>query len=163
MNEDGVIQITAQSLFHGYYPNGREEAGAWSTEDLGRFDEMGGLHVLGRRDAVIISGGEKVEPAEVEAVLRSTGQFIDVAVVAARDEEWGEAVVACYPDDAKAPDLASVKQCLAGALAPHKRPKHYVPIAWPRNAQGKINRAVLAALAEQARRASGANREILKP
>ena len=79
MNEDGVIQITAQSLFHGYYPNGREEAGAWSTEDLGRFDEMGGLHVLGRRDAVIISGGEKVEPAEVEAVLRSTGQFIDVA------------------------------------------------------------------------------------
>ncbi len=62
LNEDGVIQITAQSLFHGYYPNGREEAGAWSTEDLGRFDEMGGLHVLGRRDAVIISGGRRSSP-----------------------------------------------------------------------------------------------------
>jgi o-succinylbenzoate---CoA ligase len=160
VGEEGVIEITAQSLFHGYYPHWRTEAGPWSTEDLGRFDELGGLHVLGRRDAVIISGGEKVEPAEVEAVLRSTGQFADVAVVAVRDAEWGEAVVACYPVDAPAPDLAHVKQCLAGELAPPKQPKHYVPIAWPRNAQGKINRAMLAALAEQARQP---NRERGKP
>jgi len=83
-------------------------------------------------------------------VLRSTGQFVDVAVVAVRDEEWGEAVVACYPVGTTAPDLARVKQCLAGALAPHKRPKYYLPIAWPRNAQGKINRAVLADGAQQA-------------
>jgi O-succinylbenzoic acid--CoA ligase len=150
LDKEGVIQITAQSLFHGYYPNGRKEAGAWSTEDLGRFDDQGGLHVLGRRDAVIISGGKKVEPAEVEAVLRSTGQFVDVAVVAVRDEEWGEAVVACYPVGTTAPDLARVKQRLAGALAPHKRPKHYLPIAWPRTEHGKISRAALADGAQQA-------------
>ena len=103
--------------------------------------------MLGRRDAVIISGGKKIEPEEVEAVLRSTGQFVDVAVVAVPDTEWGEMVVACYPDEGKAPDLAGVEQHLAGKLAPHKRPKRYVSVAWPRNAQGKINRHALAALA----------------
>jgi O-succinylbenzoic acid--CoA ligase len=147
LNEDGVIQIAAKSLFHGYYPDGRENVGAWSTEDFGRFDEQGGLHVLGRRDAVIISGGKKIEPAEVEAVLQATGQFVDVAVVGVPDAEWGEAVVACYPANTKEPDLASVAQCLARELAPHKRPKHYMPIAWLRNAQGKINRSALTALA----------------
>ena len=150
LNDDGVIQITAESLFRGYYPDWREESGPWSTKDLGRFDESGGLHVLGRRDAVIISGGEKVEPAEVEAVLRSTGQFVDVAVLGMPDAEWGESVVACYPADTKAPDLARVEQHLARELAPHKRPKRYMPVAWPRNAQGKINRPALAALAQAA-------------
>ena len=45
------------------------------------------------------------------------------------------------------PDLAAIARCLIRELAPHKRPKRYVPIAWPRNAQGKINRQALATLA----------------
>jgi O-succinylbenzoic acid--CoA ligase len=144
LDEDGVIQITAASLFRGYYPDWRNVADAWSTGDFGRFDEQGGLHVLGRRDDVIISGGKKIDPAEVEAVLRSAGQFVDVAVVGVPHTEWGEMVVACYPDDAKAPDLACVEAHLASKLASHKRPKRYVPVAWPRTAQGKINRKALA-------------------
>jgi O-succinylbenzoic acid--CoA ligase len=144
LNEDGVIQIKAASLFRGYYPDWRDAADAWPTDDLGQFDERGGLHVLGRCDDVIISGGKKIAPAEVEAVLRSTGQFVDVAVVAVPHTEWGEMVVACYPDEAKAPDLACVEAHLAGKLAAHKRPKRYVPVAWPRTAQGKINRKALA-------------------
>jgi O-succinylbenzoic acid--CoA ligase len=143
LNEDGVIQIAAGSLFCGYFPGWRGNMGAWSTEDLGRFDEKGGMHVIGRRDAVIISGGKKIEPAEVEAVLRSTGQFVDVAVLGVPDAEWGESVVAGYPDDTNVPDLALVERFLAGELAPYKRPKHYVAVAWPRNAQGKINRHAL--------------------
>jgi O-succinylbenzoic acid--CoA ligase len=150
LREDGVIQIASASLFRGYFPRGRENAGAWSTEDLGRFDAQGGLHVLGRRDAVIISGGEKVDPAEVEAVLRLTGQFADVAVVGVPDAEWGETVVACYPAGTKTPDLTRLEPHIVRDLAPSKRPKHYVPVAWPRNAQGKINRAALAALARTA-------------
>jgi O-succinylbenzoic acid--CoA ligase len=144
LNEDGVIQIKAASLFRGYYPDWRDAADAWPTDDLGQFDERGGLQVLGRCDDVIISGGKKIAPAEVEAVLRSTGQFVDVAVVAVPHTEWGEMVVACYPDEAKAPDLACVEAHLAGKLAAHKRPKRYVPVAWPRTAQGKINRKALA-------------------
>lgn len=147
LSADGVIQIAAESLFRGYYSHWRE-AGPWLTEDLGCFDELGSLHVLGRRDAVIITGGKKVEPGEVEAALRATGQFTDVAVIGVPDAEWGEAVVACYPAGPKEPDVGAVVQRIAGRLAPHKQPKRYVRIAsWPRNDQGKVNRPELTALA----------------
>ena len=150
LGADGVIQITAESLFRGYHPHGRK-AGPWLTEDLGLLDESGSLHVLGRRDAVIITGGKKVEPGEVEAALRTTGQFADVAVIGVPDAEWGEAVVACYPAGPKEPDVAAVREHITSRLAPHKRPKRYVRVAvWPRNDQGKVNRRELTALALEA-------------
>jgi O-succinylbenzoic acid--CoA ligase len=149
---NGVIQIAGESLFHGYYPNWRT-GGPWATDDLGRFDEHGGLHWLGRRDAVIITGGEKVEPGEVEMALRATGQFADVAVVGLADREWGEMVTAVYPTRGTPPDLDAVARFIAGRLAPHKRPKRYLQIArWPRNDQGKLNRRELRVLAEAAAR-----------
>ena len=150
---DGRIQIEAESLFRGYYPDWREDGGYWSTEDLGSLDEHGDLQVLGRRDAMIISGGKKIEPAEVEAVLRGTGCLADVVVVGVPDAEWGEVVVACYPAGATLPDLVEIGRCLTRDLAPYKRPKEFLPIAWPRNAQGKINRKAAASLAAEARRA----------
>jgi len=146
----GVIHLAARSLFRGYYPDWRRP-GAWPTEDLGRLDEAGGLHVLGRRDAVIITGGEKVDPGAVEAALLATGQFTDVAVVGVPDPRWGQAVVACYPADARAPDLKAVGRALAASLAPHQRPKDFVPVnRWPRTASGKVSRPALAALAARA-------------
>jgi O-succinylbenzoic acid--CoA ligase len=148
---DGVIEITAESLFRGYYPGWREP-GRWQTEDLGRFDGSGSLQVLGRRDAIIITGGEKVDSGEVEAVLRATGQFADVAVVGVPDAEWGEAIVACYPAGQASPDVGAVAEQIAAQLAPAKRPKHYVSVAnWPRNDQGKVNRAALRDSVERAR------------
>jgi O-succinylbenzoic acid--CoA ligase len=150
---DATIQIEADSLFRGYYPHQRE-AGPWSTDDRGRWDEHGSLHVLGRRDATIISGGEKIAPEEVEAVLRSTGQFADVAVVGVPEPEWGEVVVACYRVGPTPVDLAAAARRVAIELAPAKRPKHYLPLAsWPRNEQGKLNRPELAAQAAAAMRA----------
>ena len=98
-----------------------------------------------RRDAVIITGGKKVDPREVEEALRATGEFDDVAVMGLPDSEWGEAVVACYPSGQPAPDLVRVGERLA-AIAGFKRPRRFLPVAdWPRNAQGKLNRAALLA------------------
>ncbi len=143
IGSDGVISVDAASLFRGYHPEERL-AGSWTTGDLGRFDEAGRLHVLGRRDGLLITGGEKVDPAEVEAALQSTGEFADVVVVGVPDAEWGEEVVACYPQSGAAPDLKRVDALLEGLLAPFKRPKRYVPVAdWPRNEAGKVNRAAL--------------------
>lgn len=143
IDENGHIHLQAASLFRGYFPesvNLRE----WITQDLGRIDAAGRLTVLGRADAVIISGGKKIQPAEVEAVLRASGEFEDVAVIGLPDEEWGEAVVACYPASSRTPDL---RRAVTG-LAPHQRPKRFIAVAaWPRNAQGKINRAALGDLA----------------
>lgn len=137
----GVVAIKAESLFRGYWPHERQ-GDEFTTEDFGQLDAKGYLQVLGRRDAVINSGGKKIHPLPVEAALRASGEFGDVAVVGWPDPEWGEAVVAFYPRTQRPPDLA---KAVAG-LAAHERPKRFVPLEdWPRNAQGKINRALLRA------------------
>ncbi|MBL9202223.1 MAG: AMP-binding protein [Opitutaceae bacterium] len=136
---DGVVQVAGDSLFRGYWPE-QSAARMFATEDLGAIDARGHLTILGRRDAMIVTGGKKVSPAEVEAALRGSGEFEDVAVIGVPDPEWGEAVVACYPEDGRAPDATRA----AVALPPHARPKRYVAVRkWPRNAQGKIDRAAL--------------------
>jgi o-succinylbenzoate---CoA ligase len=141
VGDEGTIRVAGQSVFRGYFPGWRTER-EFTTEDLGRIDPQGHLHVLGRRDAVIITGGKKVHPAQVEAALRASGEFSDVAVVGLADREWGEMVVACYPAGERAPDLARA----VVALAPHERPKRFVALReWPRTAQGKVSRAKLLA------------------
>lgn len=148
IDAEGVIAIAGASVFRGYFPE-ENAAREFATEDLGRLDAHGHLHVLGRRDAVIITGGKKVPPAEVEAVLRASGEFADVAVVGVPDPEWGQVVVACYAAGEKAPDLARMPAALK-SLAAFKRPKRFVAVPnWPRNAQGKINRAALLAAAKK--------------
>jgi O-succinylbenzoic acid--CoA ligase len=143
---DGAVKVTGDSIFRGYWPEGSDSR-EFVTADLGRLDEHGQLHLAGRRDAVIITGGKKVQPAEVEVNLRATGEFADVAVIGVPDPEWGEIIVACYPADGRAPDFSRVAARL-GPLAGYKHPKSYLAIAdWPRNAQGKINRAALRAVA----------------
>ena len=159
IDAEGVVTVAGESLFRGYYVNEapKEKCNViryisgggpgWVTEDLGSFDERGHLHILGRRDAVIITGGKKVHPNEVEAVLRASGEFDDVAVIGLPDAEWGEAVVACHPPSGRAPNLERA----VAALAPHQRPKRFIAVAdWPRNSQGKVSRAEL-------RRAAAAN------
>jgi len=146
LDGEDVVTITGESVFHGYFP-GETATREFVTEDLGRIDERGQLFVLGRRDAVIITGGKKVQPAEVEAALRASGEFTDVAVVGVPDPEWGQAVVGCYPAGGKEPDPARLAVAVEG-LSAFKRPKRYVAIGeWSRNAQGKLNRAAVAAAA----------------
>jgi O-succinylbenzoic acid--CoA ligase len=142
---EGVVCVTGASVFRGYWPEWRETR-EFATEDLGSLDAQGHLRVDGRRDAVIITGGKKVHPEEVEAALRTNGDFSDVAVVGVPDAEWGEIVVACFPAGAGA---GADHGCAAAGLAPFQRPKRYLAVEeWPRNAQGKINRAGLRALAK---------------
>ncbi len=143
---DGAVAVGGGSLFRGYYPHWRA-GDIFETEDNGRLDEDGNLHIAGRRDAVIISGGEKIDPAEVEAVLRGTGEFSDVVVVGLPDADWGQVVVAAYPEAVR-PRLELVGEQMRRKLAPAKRPKNFVGLAsWPVNDEGKINRPAVARLA----------------
>jgi O-succinylbenzoic acid--CoA ligase len=157
LDPDGVIVLSGGSLFRGYYPAWRAEP-AFVTNDLGRIDGSGNLEVLGRRDGMIISGGEKILPAEVEAMLRATGEFDDVVVVGVPDPEWGQAVVAAYPAT-RQPDLAKVRLGLEATLAPHKRPKHYMVLGdWTRSGAGKVDRADVTRRAENFLRQGGDSR-----
>ena len=68
--------------------------GVLHTGDLGRFDERGNLTVVGRKADTIVSGGENVAPAEVEAVLLAHPAVAEAGVFARPHPEWGEAVSA---------------------------------------------------------------------
>ena len=139
---DGTITVAGESLFRGYHPQGRTGE-VFATADAGRLDERGHLHVIGRRDGIIISGGEKVDPAELEAVLRDQGGLDEVVVVGLPDAEWGQRVVAAYPASNLA-DPARLAQVTA-RFAPAKRPKQFFPLeAWPLTGAGKVNRAEVA-------------------
>ncbi len=149
LDENGIIRITGNSLFRGYYPSVRSEQ-SWVSGDYGALEPDGNLIVFGRSDDLIISGGKKIAPAEVESALRSSGEFADVAVVGIPDPEWGQEVVACYPATGLPPRRQNLEDALAG-LASYKHPRRYAGILpWPRNDQGKIDRAELIRLAAQA-------------
>lgn len=143
LTRQNLVRVAGKSLFHGYWPEWRASR-EFVTSDFARLDHHGHVQILGRSDAMIITGGRKVSPMEIEAALRGTGEFTDVAVVGVPDAEWGARVVACYPAGGKPPNLARVKRILAAMLGPHLRPKQFAPVSgWPRNAQGKLNRAAL--------------------
>jgi O-succinylbenzoic acid--CoA ligase len=147
--DGGIVRVEGDSIFRGYFPEMREKRG-WATGDIGAFDSKGSLVILGRSDDTIVTGGKKVSPSEVEAALRSSGEFDDVAVIGLPDPDWGQVVVACHPAVLRTPGRERVEAALAG-LASYKHPKKYAGISpWPRNAQGKINRAELARLASGA-------------
>ncbi len=135
-----TIVIGGDSLFRGYHPSWRDR-GDFETQDRGRLDTHKHLQVLGRHDAVIITGGEKVEPAEIDALLRGTGQFPDLVVLGLPDTKWGQQLVVVYPGNAH-PNFHEVIRATS-RLADFKRPKRYIPLAgtWPATGQGKINHA----------------------
>jgi O-succinylbenzoic acid--CoA ligase len=143
---DRVVRVAGESVFRGYFPEMRVQR-AWTTGDLGVFGTDGSLSILGRSDDMVVTGGKKVLPAEVEAALMRSGEFEDVAVVGIPDPEWGQLVVACHPGGARPLGDGRIRDALSG-LASFKHPKRYVVVSpWPRNAQGKINRAELLRLA----------------
>ena len=116
--------------------------GWYATGDVGRIID-GRLHVDGRRDDAIISGGEKVWPAAVERVLSTHVAVAEVAVVGRPDDEWGERVVALVvPRDPAAPPSleelrAAVKAHLPGSAAPRQLD---LVEALPRTPSGKVRR-----------------------
>jgi O-succinylbenzoic acid--CoA ligase len=93
-NQTGIITIESDSLTLGYYSQG--EIQNLKSDDLGFFDKQGYLTIVGRRSHKIITGGENVFPAEIEAAIRSTQLVADVCVIGLPDQYWGQAVTAVY-------------------------------------------------------------------
>jgi o-succinylbenzoate---CoA ligase len=116
------------------------------TGDLGALDAHGRLSVTGRKSDTIISGGENVAPAEVEAVLEAHPQVLEAAVLGRSDPRWGEAVSAIVVvRDGAALDSEQLRTHCATELAPYKVPKQFVLTAepLPRTRSGKLLRREL--------------------
>ena len=119
------------------------DAGGWlHTGDLGSFDDRGRLRITGRQADTIVSGGENVAPAEVEAVLLLHPSVADAAVHAREDPEWGEAVVATVvPRDGEVLSPEELRDFCAARLAGFKVPKAVrFASELPRTPSGKLLR-----------------------
>ncbi len=124
----------------------RESDGWLATGDLGLLDERGWLQVVGRKADTIVSGGENVAPAEVEAVLEAHPAVLEAAVVARADQRWGEAVSAIVVvAPGSAPSSEELRAHCAASLAPYKVPKEFRVGAerLPRTPSGKLLRREL--------------------
>jgi acyl-coenzyme A synthetase/AMP-(fatty) acid ligase len=110
-----------------------------ATGDLGRLDERGRLHLLGRTADVIKSGGYKIHPDEIELALAGCLGNAALTVVALPSEYWGEVIVAVA--EGIDGDWSERGRSAVAGLARFKQPRAYLTLATlPRNAQGKIPR-----------------------
>jgi o-succinylbenzoate---CoA ligase len=131
---DGEILVEGPTVAGG---------GTLRTGDLGRLDERGRLIVTGRKADTIVSGGENVAPAEVEAVLLEHPAVADAGVFARPHPEWGEAVTARVVLRSEASEL-ELRAWAGERLAGFKVPKTIeVADALPRTASGKLLRREL--------------------
>jgi o-succinylbenzoate---CoA ligase len=114
-----------------------------ATGDLGDWSSDGALRVIGRKADTIISGGENVAPAEVEAVLEAHPDVFEAAVHGRSDPQWGEAVVATVVADASVEEDELRAWC-AARLASYKVPKEIAfTTSLPRTGSGKLLRREL--------------------
>jgi O-succinylbenzoic acid--CoA ligase len=150
VGEGGEIQLGGPTLLRGYRDGsaaGLTPDGWLPTGDAGRLDGDGRLHVHGRLDDLIVSGGENVWPGDVEAALRSHPAVADCAVFGRLDPSWGQRVVAAVVprDRAVPPTLEALRDHVGALLGRQKAPRELVLVeSLPRTALGKPQRAGLA-------------------
>ncbi len=144
------LGLRSSSLCAGYWPEDheRDESGIWWTSDAAIALTDGSLDILGRLDRVLISGGENVDAAGVEAVLLGLRGVVDAFVWGQPHPEWGEQVVAALEvDDSFEPSTYAA--WIEAHLTPAERPKRYLPLeSLPRNDLGKLDRRQLALLVD---------------
>jgi len=146
----GELIIKGDHVCAGYWNN--EEAtrqslkdGWFHTGDMARMDEEGYFYIAGRFKDMIISGGENVYAAEVEALFREHPAVADAALIGQPDEKWGEVgvmIVACKPGQTVS--AGELLQFCTGRLAKYKLPKRIEFVdALPYSPYGKVIKAEL--------------------
>jgi O-succinylbenzoic acid--CoA ligase len=144
----GIVWVRGPMVTSGYVDrpdvNRRRFVGGWfRTGDRGVIAPDGFLHILGRHDDVIVTGGENVSPGEVERVIAQHSGVSEVAIFGVADDEWGEVVCAAVVTDGTVSRTELDEYC-RDRLAGHQRPRKWVALSsLPRTSTGKIRRAVL--------------------
>jgi len=153
VNAEGGIELRGPTLMLGYRFDAESTTRAFTEDgwlrpgDAGEIDAQGRLHVIGRIDDLINSGGERVWPDEVEGVLREHPKVGEVGVGARLDPEWGQRVVAFVvpSDPGDPPTLEELRDLAADRIGRHKAPRELVLVEeLPRTFSGKLRRAAFA-------------------
>jgi malonyl-CoA/methylmalonyl-CoA synthetase len=147
----GMIEVKGPNVFKGYWRMPEKTKaefrgdGFFITGDLGKIDDKGYVHILGRGKDLVISGGFNVYPKEIESEIDAMPGVIESAVIGVPHADFGEGVTAVVVCDKGAPvDEASVLKALDGRLAKFKMPKRVIVVdELPRNAMGKVQKNIL--------------------
>lgn len=134
---DGEIWVKGECLFLGYltqdsFQRPTDNEGWFYTKDLAHWDENANLRIDGRADNMFISGGENIQPEEIEAALKLHPQIGDAIVFAIADNKFGKlpaATIKIANDSAGQPAEPELTAFLADKIARFKRPRQYYP--WP--------------------------------
>lgn len=147
--EIGMIEVRGPNVFQGYWRMPDKTAaelranGFFITGDLGRMDENGYLHIVGRAKDLVISGGFNIYPKEIETEIDVLPGVIESAVIGVPHPDLGEAVVAVVVGETTEDAVLSA---LGDRLARFKQPRRVIVVPdLPRNAMGKVQKNLLRA------------------
>lgn len=152
--KSGEILVEAPSVMTGYWNNPEETSeklidGFYHTGDLGHMDSDGFLYVEARRTDLIITGGENVNPLEVETAILRHGSVKEACVFALEDKQWGQCVAAALvvKGDFSEEELTAF---LRGQLAAYKLPRRiFLLKELPRTSLGKLRRDYIRQMFQQ--------------
>jgi len=153
--KSGELLVRGLNVFRGYWdrPEASEQAftrGWFRTGDVLQIADDGWAYVVDRVTDMIISGGENVYPAEVEAAINALPGVTGSGVIAYPDERWGEVGLAFVTAEPGAWTADSLREALSGSLAGYKIPRHIRFVDdLPRTAIGKVRKDALRRAADQ--------------
>ncbi|MDA9545968.1 malonyl-CoA synthase [Bradyrhizobium sp. CCBAU 45321] len=150
-DEIGIIEVKGPNVFKGYWRMPEKTKaefrpdGFFITGDLGKIDDKGYVHILGRGKDLVISGGFNVYPKEIESEIDAMPGVVESAVIGVPHADFGEGVTAVLVRQPGASiDEAAVLKGLDGRLAKFKMPKRvFVVDELPRNTMGKVQKNIL--------------------
>jgi O-succinylbenzoic acid--CoA ligase len=150
-NASSIICLRGDQIFEGYLEaslntDAFDSEGWFSTGDYATVDDQGYVQIIMRRSDRIVSGGENINPVEIESLLHQFSGISDVAIVGLPNQEWGQVVTAVIvlSDEGQHVSLNEVKTFLNQKISSFKIPKQLIAVAEiPRTSSGKIKRIEL--------------------
>ena len=148
ISHQNTLRIRCASLFSGYLNNNAQPPGdGWyETNDVGFLDPQGHVHITGRADTVIITGGENVHPQYVEQVLEHHPSVLRACVFPQPDNTWGQRIVAAIvpkrsQNRPPASQIDELRAFVQSRLASYQQPREwYVVTSLPLLPSGKLDR-----------------------
>lgn len=141
----GKIIISSKSVAEGYFNLSKDEDqqlidGKYFSNDLGKIDKNGNLQIIGRKDDVIISGGENISLTEIFNLLNEESEFNECAVIGVKDEKWGESYV-IITESKQVNIERRIREFLNKRLAKFKQPQSIISVKIiPKTDLGKIQK-----------------------
>ena len=151
VNEIGQIEVRGPNVFKGYWKMPKKtktelrQNGFFITGDLGKIDEDGYVHILGRDKDLIISGGFNIYPKELELFIDDHKGVLESAVVGVLHPDFGETPIALIvPENNNFPDVNQIKENFRMQVARYKHPRDFFLVdQLPRNTMGKVQKNLI--------------------